>query len=115
MNGRLAYGNAVIEQWLRGNARTWRAADFRRPPETAETVPVWLSLYDADSFLYGGDDHADIHPGYRRHNVGIIYPLGTSSSRRPSAARRTPATRSPSTAIVPRSATGSRRSEPSRP
>ena len=73
--------NAVIEQWLRGNERTWRATDFRPPPDSAETIPVWLSLYDADSFLYGGDDHADLHPDYRRRNVGIIYPLGTVVER----------------------------------
>ena len=81
VNGRVAYGNASIEQWLRGNARTWRATDFRPPPDSAETIPVWLSLYDADSFLYGDDDHADLHPDYRRRNVGIIYPLGTVVER----------------------------------
>ena len=73
VNGRLAYGNAAVEQWLRGDARTWRATDFRPPPDSAETIPVWLSLYDADSFLYGGDDHADLHPGLsppqRRHHL----------------------------------------------
>ena len=70
-----------MEQWLRGSERTWRATDFRSPPDSAETIPVWLSLYDADSFLYGGDDHADLHPGYRRRNVGVIYPIGTVVER----------------------------------
>ncbi len=82
VNGRVAYGNASIEQWLRGDNRTWRPTDFRPPPDSAETIPVWLSLYDADSFLYGGDDHADLHPDYRRRNVGIIYPLGTVVERK---------------------------------
>ena len=77
-NGRVLYGNGGIEQWLRKNDRTWRAPDFTSPGNALSAeIAVWLSLYDADSFLYGGDDHADINPDYLRRNVGINYELGT--------------------------------------
>ena len=81
-SGQVLYRNNAVETWLRGNARTWRAPDFVAPGEgLAVEVPVWLSLYDADSFLYGDDDHADINFDYRRKNVGELYRLGTVVDR----------------------------------
>jgi len=77
VNGRTYYRNSSIQQWLRGGTRTWRAPTFRPPPPTATTIPIWLALYDADSFIYGGDDHADINLHYARRNVGLEYQLGT--------------------------------------
>ncbi len=77
-SGRVLYRNTAVETWLRGDARTWRSPDFAAPGDAlSAVVPVWLSLWDADSFLYGADDHADINPYYRRKNVGVLYQLGT--------------------------------------
>ena len=41
------------------------------PVPDHEQVPVWVALYDADSFLYEGDDHADINPLHDRYNLGL--------------------------------------------
>ena len=50
---------------------------FTPPAPTSRLVPVWLTLFDSDSFIYGDDDHADINPSYRRKNLGLEYALGT--------------------------------------
>jgi hypothetical protein len=81
-NGRVLYANDAVEQWLRGNTRTWRSPNFVAPGEAPSlAVPVWISLYDADSFLYGDDDHADLNFDFRRKNVGELYQLGTVVDR----------------------------------
>jgi hypothetical protein len=76
-NGRLIYQRDGIDRWLEDNTRTYRAPGFAASfPSTAQ-VPVWVALYDADSFLYGGDDHADINPFHDRYNLGLGYAAGT--------------------------------------
>jgi hypothetical protein len=75
-NGRLIYQREPIDQWLEDDHRTYRAPAFATASPSARQVPVWLALYDADSFLYGGDDHADINPLHSRYNLGVGYTPG---------------------------------------
>ena len=76
-NGRLIYQREPINLWLEDDHRTYRAPGFAPASPTTRQVPVWVALYDADSFLYGGDDHADINPLHDRYNLGLGYAPGT--------------------------------------
>ena len=76
-------------------------------------VPVWLSLYDADGFIYGGDDHADLNPALtppRRPQLRARH--GRRRDRQGGSATR--AASSLATATRRRSVTGSRRGLPRR-
>lgn len=75
-NGRLVYQRERIDTWIEDDRRVWRAPGFSPAAPSTTQVPVWIALYDADSFLYGGDDHADINPNHDRYNLGLGYALG---------------------------------------
>ncbi len=75
-NGRLIYQREPINLWLEDDHRTYRAPGFAPASPATRQVPVWVALYDADSFLYGGDDHADINPLHDRYNLGLGYTPG---------------------------------------
>jgi len=72
-NDQLIYENNSINRWLEDNSRTWRATNFRPTARSGQELPVRLSLYDADSYLYFNDDHADLHPDHGRRDVVLIY------------------------------------------
>ncbi len=82
MNDRLLYRSDHIDRWFRGGFSAFRPSGYI-PPGTqgVASVPVWISLYDADSFLYGGDDHADINSDHRRRNEGISFDRGAPIER----------------------------------
>ena len=94
VNGRLAYGNARIEHWLRGNARRG-ARRTSAPPETAETSPgLAVALRRRQLPLRRRRPRRPpprLPAPQRRHHL----PAGdVRRAERPSAARRTPAARS---------------------
>jgi hypothetical protein len=72
-NNRLIYQNNAINKWLEDDSRTWRASNFVPGTMVTPEVPVRLSLFDGDSFLYFGDDHADLHPHHDRRDVALIF------------------------------------------
>jgi hypothetical protein len=75
-NNRLVYGNDRIEQWLEKSRLAWRAADFRPTSPSGVALPVWISLWDEDGFIYGKDDHADINPLAARKEEAVAYRPG---------------------------------------
>lgn len=72
-NDRLLYSKAAIETWLEDSHRTWRAPGFTGFNPSGQRLPVWVALYDDDSFLYGSDDHGDLFIDYHRRNFGLSY------------------------------------------
>ncbi|UCH36641.1 MAG: hypothetical protein JSV65_09880 [Armatimonadota bacterium] len=81
VNAEQVYYKDRIDKWLEDNDRTWRAPDFRpRAPMTSD-VPVTLRLYDSDGWLYGDDDHCDIHSDFNRYDLNLLYNRDTSAFR----------------------------------
>jgi hypothetical protein len=81
VNGRVIYRNDAINRWLEDSSRTFLATGFRPAARRRSAqVPVWLGMWDGDSFLRGDDDQADINPLDRRHEaVETISPTGAST------------------------------------
>lgn len=79
VNGRLVYANQRIERWLEDDHRTWRAPDFvPQPAATSTLVPIRFAIWDEDGFVYGADDHVDLHQHAGRQDVLLRFdPAGS--------------------------------------
>lgn len=81
VNGNRVYYKDKIDKWLEKSNLTWRAPDFKPTAPITNEVPITIQLWDSDGFLYGDDDHCDIHPDYGRRDLNLLYDKRTSRVR----------------------------------
>lgn len=81
VNGARVYYRDRIDRWLEKGSRTWRAPDFRPTSPVTGEVPITIQLWDSDGFLYGADDHCDIHPDYGRRGLNLLYDMSSGRVR----------------------------------
>jgi hypothetical protein len=72
-NGNLIYYNPGINKWLENNTLTWRAPIYTPFSPSTREVPIRMQMFDADSFLYFGDDHCDLHPDHDRYDLRLLF------------------------------------------
>ena len=80
-NGAVVYEKHGIDTWLEKSNLVWQAPDFvKKTPKTTD-IPITISLYDSDGFLYGKDDHCDINLCYGQYDLHVLYNPNTGAFR----------------------------------
>lgn len=86
-NGQEFCNRQNINQWLEDDKLTWRAPGFQPVYPNTREIPVRMQMYDADSFLYFGDDHCDLHPDHDRYDLALLFDPVTGDIRGDAAGR----------------------------